>query len=378
MQAEHHDLRIALRRFFEQRAPRELIERHDRDEEFPRAILESFVEMDLWGYGISETYGGVLADELSRCIAAEEMQRAGACLSYAYLPTALFCAPAIERHGSDDQRRALLPEIAGGRLRIAMGLTEPDSGSDLMSLTTRARPDGSDWVIRGQKVFTTGADTCQYILTLVRTEPEARPSRGLSVLLVPTDAPGLTVRPLRKLAGQATHTCEVFFDDVRVPGTALVGARGQGAAIMLGQLDSDRLYTAAQSLGIAQGAFDLALGWARQRVQFGRPIIEHQAIGHMLADLHMRIEAARAITERAAAALTTGASSAGADAAMAKVMASEAAMRTVTDGMQILGGASYIVETGMEHYYREAKIQEIFAGTNQILRNIIAKQLQEG
>lgn len=375
MQTEHHDLRATLRRFFTERAPREVIERHDREEEFPLAILESFTEMDLWGYGISEAYGGVAADELSRCVAVEEMQRAGACLAYAYMPTALFCAPAIEKHGSDVQRRELLPEIAAGRLRIAMGLTEPDSGSDLMSLTTRARSDGSDWVIRGQKVFTTGADTAHHILTLVRTEPDAKPSRGLCVLLVPTDAAGLTIRPLRKLSGQATHTCEVFFDDVRVPAEAMVGERGQGAAIMLGQLDSDRIYTAAQSLGIAQGAFDLAADWARHRVQFGRPIIEHQAIGHLLANTYMAIQSARALTERAAMALSAGADCR-VDAAMAKVMASETATRAATDGMQVLGGSSYIVESGMEHYYREAKIEEIFAGTNQILRNIIAQQIQ--
>lgn len=371
----HEDLRSTLRKFFGARAPAELIERHDREERFPAEILASFTEMDLWGFALSEANGGVAADERSRCIAVEEMVRAGACLTYAFLPTAFFCAPVVERYGTDEQRRAILPEVIAGRMLVAMGLTEPDHGSDLMSLTTRAHLDGDQWVVRGQKVYTTGADSSAHILTLVRTEPEARPSRGLSVLLVPTDAPGVTIRPLRKLAGQATHTCEVFLDDVRIPASALVGERGQGASIMLRQLDSDRVYTAAQSLGIAQGAFDLALRWARERVQFGKPIIEHQAIGHMLADLHMAIGAARMMTERAANRLEAGLPC-GPDAAMAKIMASEAAMRAATDGMQILGGASYIVETGMERFFREAKIQEIFAGTNQILRTIVAKQLQ--
>jgi alkylation response protein AidB-like acyl-CoA dehydrogenase len=268
----------------------------------------------------------------------------------------------------------LLPALAAGRLRIAMGLSEPEAGSDLMSLKARARRDGDDWIVRGQKVFTTGADTADYVLALVRSDPDSAGSRGLSVILVPTSEPGVEVAPLRKLAGQATHTCEVFMDDVRVPADAMLGKPGTGAQIMLAQLDFDRVYTAAQSLGTAQGAFDLALTYAKGREQFGVPIIQHQAIGHMLVDMKLQIDAARLLTWRAAQSLDRGLA-ATSEAAAAKIMASEAATRCASDGMQILGGYSYIVESGMERFYREAKIQEIFAGTNQILRNVMARQL---
>ena len=176
------------------------------------------------------------------------------------------------------------------------------------------------------------------------------------------------------MAGQATHTCEVFLDDVRVPRSAVVGEVDDGARIVMDLMDADRVYTAAQSLGTAQGAYELALRYARERRQFGTEIIHHQAVGHMLADMAMRLAAARALTRRPPTG-STRACPAASEAAMAKVAASEAATFCATNGMQVLGGYSYMVEYGMERYYREAKIQEIFGGTNQILRNVIVREL---
>lgn len=373
----HRDLQANLRRFFAAEAPLELITELDSNEIFPARILDQFVELGLWGLACPDEFGGSEIDEVSRCIVVEEMHKAGACLTYAFMPTALFCAPAIARFGTAEQAADLLPLISSGKLLIAMGLSEPEAGSDLMSLTSRATRDGDEWIVRGQKVFTTGADNSGYILALVRTDPEGVRHRGLSVILVPTDAPGITIQPLKKLAGQATHTCEVWLDDVRVPASGLLGEEGQGAAIALSQLDADRVYTAAQSLGTAQGAFDLALRHAKERIQFGKPIIEHQAIGHALANMAIRIESGRLLTWRAAKMLEEGLAC-GPEAAIAKVASSEAATFCASEGMQILGGYSYIVESGMERYYREAKIQEIFAGTNQILRNVITRSLQRG
>ena len=257
---------------------------------------------------------------------------------------------------------------------MAMALSEPDCGSDLMGLATRAIPDGDDLLIRGQKIFTTGADAAELILTLVRTTPGAAPRSALTFVLVPRHADGVTVQPLRKLAGQGTHTCEVFLDDVRIPRTGVVGEIDAGAAIVMDLLDADRVYTAAQSLGIAQGALDLARAYARERHQFGTAIINHQAIGHMLADMTIDVAAARALTRIAADLLDRG-QRCRAEAAIAKIAASEAGTRCATDGMQILGGYSYMVEYGMERYYREAKVQEIFGGTNQILRNVLVQEL---
>ena len=370
----HRDLQSNLRRFFAAEAPLELITELDATETFPSPILDRFVDLGLWGLACPEEFSGNAVDEISRCIVVEEMHKAGACLTYAFMPTALYCAPAIARFGTAAQKAEFLPRIAAGELIVAMGLSEPEAGSDLMSLTSRATRDNDAWVVRGQKVFTTGADVAGCIFALVRTDPESERHRGLSVLLVPTDSEGITVQPLKKLAGQATHTCEVWLDDVRVPATALLGKEGQGAEIALSQLDADRVYTAAQSLGTAQGSFDLALRHAKERIQFGRPFIEHQAIGHALADMAMRIEAGRLLTYRAASLLEEG-RPCPQEAAMAKTVASEAGTYCAGQGMQILGGYSYIVESGMERYYREAKIQEIFAGTNQVLRNVIVRGL---
>jgi alkylation response protein AidB-like acyl-CoA dehydrogenase len=371
---EQQQIQATLRAFFEREAPTAVIAQLDATETYPAAILDGMAELGLWGIAIDEAYGGSAAPALTRCIVVEEIQRAGACLGYAYVPTALFCAEAIGRFGSEDQRSQLLPELAAGRLRMAMSLSEPDCGSDLMGLATRAICDGDELVVRGQKIFTTGAESAELILTLVRTTPDAPPRHALTFVLIPRHAPGVDVRPLRKLAGQATHTCEVFLDDVRLPRAGVVGEIGGGAGIVMDLLDADRVYTAAQSLGIAQGAFDLALAYARERRQFGTEIINHQAVGHMLADMSIQLAGSRAIMRDAASLLDAG-RPCRTEAAMAKIACSEAATRCAMDGMQILGGYSYMVEYGMERYYREAKIQEIYGGTNQILRNIVAREL---
>jgi len=371
---EHRALRASLREFFEREAPIDVVAKHDRDEEFNDELYRKAAQLGLCGLGFGEEYGGSNADQISICIAVEEVARATAALAYAWLPTATFCAKGIDRFGTEAQRKEILPRVAAGEVRIAMGLTEPEAGSDLTGLATKATRDGSDFVVRGQKVFTTGADTADYIFAFVRTDPSASSSQGLSVLLIPRESEGVTVRPLRKLAGQATHTCEVFLDDVRVPESALVGELGNGRNIIFDLMNGERIYVGAEGTGLGQGALDMALKYARERVQFGKPIIEHQAVAHMLADMAMDVETARLITYSAAWKLDQGLECT-LDASMAKVYGSEAGTRCANRGMQILGGYSYMVEYGMERYWRETKLYEIAGGTNQIMRNIIAAQL---
>ena len=372
---EHEQLRSTLREFFAKEAPIEVVARHDRDEEFNQDLYTKAASLGLCGLAISEEYGGSAADQISICIAVEEVARATAALAYAWLPTATFCAKGIDRFGHLPAEGELLPRIAAGEPRMAMGLTEPEAGSDLAHLKTRAVRDGSDFVISGQKVFTTGADTADYIFAFVRTDPGSSGAKGLSVLLVPREAPGVAVRPLRKLAGQATHTCEVFLDEVRVPEANLVGDLDNGASIIFDLMVGERIYVGAEGTGLGQGALDMALKYARERVQFGKPIIEHQAVAHMLADMAMDVETARLITWKAAWRLDQGLD-ASLEASMAKVFGSEAGSRVAANGMQILGGYSYMVEYGMERYWRETKLYEIAGGTNQIMRNIIATQLE--
>lgn len=372
---EHTRLRDTVRGYLEREATTEVVARLDHEEIFPTELYAGLARLGLCGLAFGEEYGGAGADELSICIVAEEVARASATLAYAFIPTATFCAKGIARFGSEAQRHELLPEIAAGRLRFAMGLSEPDAGSDLTRLTTAAHRDGDSWVVTGQKVFTTGADTADYIFLLCRTQVGATGRAGLSVLLVPTGARGVVVQTLPKLAGQGTHTCQVFLDEVQVPVGNLVGSEGGGMDIVLALLDAERIYVGAQGCGIAQGALDMALRHATERVQFGKPIIEHQAVGHMLADMALDVEQARLLVWRAATRLDRGLPAA-LDASLAKVAGSEAGTRCANRGMQILGGYSYMVSNGMERYWRETKLNEIAGGSNQIQRNIIAGRLR--
>jgi butyryl-CoA dehydrogenase len=372
---EQEELRGMLRGFFEQEAPIDVVHRRDREERFPQETFDKMAELGLCGICIDPAYGGNRLDELSVCIVAEEISRASAALLYAFIPTVTFCARGIDLVGSDEQKQTLLPEIAAGKMRMAMGLTEPEAGSDLTHLATRAVKDNGSWVIRGQKVFTTGADTAEYIFCFARTDPQASTAKGLSVILVPREASGVSVRTLPKLAGQATHTCEVFLDDVRVPTDNLVGPEGGGATIIFGLLDAERINVGAQGVGIAQGALDMALRYAQERQQFGKPIIDHQAVGHMLADMAIDTRAARYVVYHAAWRKEQGLPCS-MEASIAKVFGSETGTRNANRGMQILGGYSYMVEYGMERYWRETKLNEIAGGTNQIQRNIIVRELK--
>ncbi|GAA4728207.1 acyl-CoA dehydrogenase [Nocardioides endophyticus] len=370
---EQLQFRKVLRSFFEQHASIEEMARLEEAHEFPSTIYSQMAEIGLTGLVIPEEYGGNPADSVTLCLAVEEISRAGATLLMAWIPT-VTCSRIILDHGTDDQRLRILPGVVAGTTRMAVTLTEPEAGSDLTHLKTSARRDGDEWVINGQKVFITGADTADYLVTLVRTADRSEPGRGLTMVLVPRKAAGVSTQPLRKLAGQGTHTCEVFFDEVRVPASETIGEVGDGLRVMFQLLDHERITCAAQSVGVAAGALDLALTYARERRQFDVPIIEHQSIAHLIADMAIDVEMARLFTWRAAWRLDQGLP-ASLDASMAKVAASEASTRIVSNGMQVLGGYSYMVEYGMERYWRETKLNEIVAGTNQIQRSMIARQL---
>lgn len=371
---ERRQLRSTLRNFFKNEAPTAEISRLDREATFPREIYRKMADLGLCGITIPEEFGGSPMDEISRCVVMEEIARAGGCLIYAFAPTVAFSAVGIQRYGSEAQKREFLPKIASGEMRIAMGLSEPNSGSDLASLATRAIPDGDDYVINGQKIWTTGADTAEYIMAFVRTDPQAKGHQGLSILLVDRTSPGITVRPIPKLAAQATHTCEVFFDNVRVPAQNLLGPLGGGTKLIFSLLDAERVYVGAQACGIAQGAFELALGYAKERKQFGVAIIEHQAVGHMLAEIQAELHAARLTCWQAAWRLDQGLPCS-TEASITKVVASETATRCISKAMQVMGGYSYAVEFPLERYWRETKLFEIAGGSTQIQRNIIVKNL---
>ncbi|MDN3358167.1 acyl-CoA dehydrogenase family protein [Actinomadura sp. DC4] len=366
--AGQRSLRERLRRFFEDVAPTAVVAEIDRTESFPEEIYARMAGFGLTRLGLPEEYGGVPSDEITMCVAVEEVARAGASFAYAWMPTVTFCARGIAKYGTPDQKRRFLPAICAGESRMAMGLSEPATGSDLSGLETVARRDGDEYVIDGHKTFTTGADTAEHILTLVRT------GGGLTAIVVPRTAPGVSVSTRPKLSGQGTHACDVRFSDVHVPAGNVIGEAGDGFRLILSLLDRERVYVGAVCTGIAQGAFDLANGYARERVQFGKPIAEHQAVAHLLANMAMDVRTARLTTWEAAWRLDEDLPCS-AEVSMTKVIASEAATRCVSNGMQVLGGYSYMVEYGMERYWREVKLNEIAGGTNQIQRDIIARHL---
>lgn len=368
------ELRRELRALLAREAPDTAVAEWDAEARFPEELYRVLAQFGATGVTLAEEYGGAGVDYAALAVVVEELARRSGALAWAYLTTVSVGATAIARFGSDELRERVLPHIADGTLRIAVALSEPGAGSDLGALRTTATLDGDTLVVSGQKVFTTGADSAGFLLTLVRTSGRSGLG-GTTFVLIPPDAEGVQIRALRKMAGQAVHTCEVFLDGVRVPRSDVVGDIGGAAEILFESLDRERTATAAMGLGIAQGALDVATAYASERRQFGRPIAEHQAVAHHLADMAIAVDGARLLTERAVALLQAG-SRCRRESAIAKIAASESGTFCANRGMQVLGGYSYMLEYGMERYWREAKLYEIAAGTNEILRDAVAKELR--
>lgn len=375
---EQAELRRTLRRFLELEAPTRTVAALDRAGEYPSAIVEGLARLGIPGMCVSEVYGGSAADPISVAIACEELQRAGGCIASAVTPTMTFCAPGVERHGCEELRARLLPSLASGGLRMAIGLSEPDVGSDLSAIDMRAERVPGGFRVTGAKTWSTGADVADFIFALVRTGPPGSGYRGLSALLLPRHEVEMTVTPIPKLASQATHSCEVRVTDAFVRDVYLLGELNRGADVVLPLLETERVICAAQCVGMAQGAYDTAVTYAAEREQFGRPVIQHQAIGHALAEMAADVEAARLVAYHAAWGMESPNSGHSAVAAMAKLTCSGIASSVASRGMSIMGAYSYSTEYPMERYYREVKLFEIAGGTSHILKNIVAKRLRPG
>lgn len=374
---EQEAMRDTLRSWLEKHAPTHAVSALDREQRYPAEIVDGLATLGVWGLCISTDYGGAGADPITVAIACEELQRAGGCIASAMTPTMTFCAPGVERHGSEAQRARLLPGIARGSIRMSIGLSEPDVGSDLSQTSMRAERVDGGFVVNGRKTWSTGADVADYVFALVRTGAPDSGYRGLTMLLLPRDGEGISMRPIAKLAAQGTHSCEVAADDVFVGDDCVVGEVGAGGRIALALLEEERVYAAAQCVGMAQGAYDTALQYAQQREQFGRPVVEHQAIAHTLASMATDVQTARLMAWWAAWQLSQPPPHSSA-ASMAKVACSEIASSVVARGMRVMGAYSYSVDHPMERWYREVKLFEIAAGTNEVLRNVIARRMAPG
>jgi acyl-CoA dehydrogenase len=365
-------LRDEVRRFAVERIQPGTAER-DREHRFPLDIFKEMGEMGLLGMLVPEEYGGPGTDTLTYLLAVEEIARVDPAVAVTMSVTNSVCCWPIIQFGSEAVKRKVLPSLATGETLGGFGLTEPGSGSDAASLKTSARRDGDFWVLNGEKAWITNAGYAGWYVVVARTNPEAG-KRGLSAFVVPGDAPGFsTGRPEEKLGLKASRTAQIYFSDCRIPSENLLGEEGQGFKIALATLDHSRLGIAAQAAGIHQRALELAVSYARERVQFGKPIAENQAIQFKIAQMATELAASRALMFAAAAAEHTP--RAGRLAAEAKVYASEAANRACQESLQIHGGNGFHDDYEISRLYRDVRVTTIYEGTSEMQRMVIARHL---
>lgn len=348
----------------------------DEKEEFPWAIMKDLADTDMFRVFIPEEYQGLGGGCLELCLVVEELSRVcpGVAISYA---GSLLGSFALLEYGDEEQKRRYLPDIASGKRLAAFAVTETEAGSDIGNIKTTATRTDEGYVINGTKQFITNGGEADLYTIIVLTD-QARGARGASTLLVEKDTPGFSFgRKEKKMGIRASATRELVFEDCLVPAENIIGREGMGFIMTMRLFDFTRPGIAAQAVGIAQGALEAAIDYARKRIQFGHPIISFQAVQHMLANMAIDVEAARALVYAVARAIDNGAKGFGKESAMAKVFASDMAMRVTTDAVQIFGGVGYMRDYPVEKMMRDAKITQIYEGANQVLRNVIARELRK-
>jgi alkylation response protein AidB-like acyl-CoA dehydrogenase len=371
---EHDELRAIVRELAEERiAPRAA--EIDETAEFPHDLKDLLAQQDLLGTCFEERHGGTDLDTIAQTILVEEIARADATTSLIPIVQKLGALP-ILLAGSDEQKDRYVPRLATGEWLAAFALTEAAAGSDVASNRMRAARDGDDYVLSGSKRFITHGSVANLLTVFALTDPDAGGRKGMSAFIVEADTPGFAApRVEHKMGIRGSPTAELTFDDVRVPAVNRIGEEGEGFRIAMETLDRSRLGIAAQAVGIAQGAVDASVSYAADRQQFGRSITEFQGIQFMLADMASQTEAARQLTYAAAARVDAGARDLPYWTSSAKLVAGDTAMRVTTDAVQVLGGYGYITDYPVERMMRDAKITQLYEGTQQIQRLIIARQL---
>jgi alkylation response protein AidB-like acyl-CoA dehydrogenase len=351
-----------------------VIHRYDEAHEFPHELLKSLGKTGLLGALVPEEYGGAALDYVSYALAVEELNRVDASVGITMWAHNSLCTNHIALFGSKEQKAAYLPRLARGEALGAWGLTESGSGSDAAAMQSRAVRDGSRFVLNGSKAFITNAGVAEIAVVMAVTDP-ARGTKGISAFVLERGMPGFSAgRPYRKLGLHASNTAELVFDNVAVPAANLLGELHMGFVNTLQVLEGGRVAMAAMAVGIAQAALDQALAYMKQRRAFGKTLAEFNGLRGMIADMGTEVEAARLLTLRAAALKDAG-KPAKTAASMAKVFASEVAMKAATKSLQIHGGAGYITEFPIERIFRDAKLTEIGEGTSEVQRMVIARDL---
>ncbi|MFC1871640.1 acyl-CoA dehydrogenase family protein [Chloroflexota bacterium] len=348
----------------------------DEKEEFPWAIMKVLADTDLFGVYIPEEYGGLGGGVLDLCLVVEELSRICSGVAVSYAASGLGTFTLLE-YGTEEQKRKYLPDIASGRKLAGFGLTEADAGSDATAIKTTATRTSGGYILNGTKQFITNGGQAELYTVIALTERQKGP-RGATAFLVDKGTPGFTFgRKEKKLGIRTSATTELVFEDCFVPEENRLGREGMGFIMTMKLLDRSRPGLGAQALGLAQGAMEAAVDYARQRIQFGHPIIALQAVQQMLADMAIQIEAARALVYSVARAIDSGAKDFTQGAAAAKVFASDTAMKVATDAMQVFGGVGYMRDYPMEKMFRDAKITQIYEGSNQALRGVVAFELRK-
>jgi butyryl-CoA dehydrogenase len=347
---------------------------YDEAGKFPWEIVEVLAKSDLFGVYIPTEYGGMGGGIMEMALVVEELSKACGGIALAYAASGLGTIPII-LFGSEEQKKKWLPQLASGKILGAFALTEPDAGSDAAAIKTRALPRGDSYVLNGTKQWITNGGEATIYTVIALTDPN-RGARGASAILVEKDTPGFEFgKKENKMGIRASATRELIFQDCQVPKSNLLGREGAGFLVAMKTFDQSRPGVAAQAVGIAAGALDKAVAYAQERKQFGKPVSSFQGLQFMLADMATQVEAARALTYAAARFVDSGARSVAKISSMAKVFASDTAMRVTTDAVQVFGGYGYMKEYPVEKMMRDAKITQIYEGTNQIQREIIALQL---
>jgi len=348
----------------------------DEKHEFPRDILNAMAQSDLFGVPIPEEFGGFGGSCLDITLALEELGRGCIGVGTAFAASALGIYP-IMISGSDEMKQNYLPDIASGSKFAAFGLTEANAGSDASGIQTTAVLDGDEWILNGTKQWITNGGEAQ-VYTVVAMTDRTKGARGASMFVVEEGDNGFSCGPKEKKMGiRASSTTELIFKDCRIPNDRLIGRKGTGFITVMKTLDSSRPGIAALGVGLAQGALDMAVTYAKQREQFGKPIIGFQAVQHMLADMATGLEAARTLTYAAARHIDAHPKDMSKVSSMCKVFATDMAMKVTTDAVQVMGGYGYMCEYPAEKMMRDAKILQIYEGTNQVQRNVIGQELNK-
>jgi len=347
---------------------------YDEKEEFPWPILKVIAESDLSGIYIEEKYGGTGGGIVDLCIATEEFSKACGGIAVSYAANALGAYPII-LYGTEEQKQKYLPDIASGKKLAAFALTEAGAGSDAGAVSTTAKKDGDHYILDGVKQWITNGGEAE-IYTVIAMTDKAKGSRGASAFIIEKGTPGFEFgKKEKKLGIRSSATRELIFTNCKVPKENLIGKEGLGFIVAMKTFDKSRPGIGAQAVGIAQGALDHALKYAREREQFGRPVSSFQGLQFMLADMGTQVEAARALVYSTAKMIDSGAKDISKLSAMSKLFASDVCMRVTTDAVQVFGGYGYMRDYPVEKYMRDAKITQIYEGTNQIQRSIIASEL---